>query len=626
MKNGYLFVGAAVLSSLPGAGRASSIKNPETADERPNIIVILLDDMGYSDIGCFGSEIPTPNIDRLAEHGIRYTNLYNTGRSCPSRASLITGLYPHQTGIGGMSEDGEDINRQRSKMDQGIYGYRGALNRNCVTIAEVLKTAGYHTYMTGKWHLGLIGQEKWPLQRGFDRFYGILSGATSYFRPSGNRGLTLDNEQLPAPGKGYYTTDAFTDKAIEFLGSRQDDKPFFLYLAYNAPHWPLHAKQSDMDKFIGKYDAGWEAVRQARYEKMVRLGIIDPDWGLAEWENRSWQELTDRERKESAYRMAVYAAQISCVDHNVGKLIDYLEKRGELDHTFILFLADNGACAENYSESGGGTIAQINDPAKSGVVSYGKPWAQVSNTPFRKYKVRAYEGGISTPFILSWPGKLNRYNGDIRRNICFLLDIMATLTEVSGAVYPATFHSGEKIHPLVGKSLIPTIHDPAAELHEYIYGEHESNCFVRWKQWKAVKDIQSLHWELYDIEADRSETNDLSTKYPQLLYDLQEKWLDWAEHTYVKPRTIQEVFFPLELAVKDRARRDAQKALKTVQKKKNADAGQVARAESDLRQARLEFERMRKQLEQKQGWRTLKNGAVVMFPARNTDANRPNRH
>lgn len=611
-KENRMLLGAALFSSVTFPLGAAAAKSAQT-NGKPNIIVIMLDDMGYSDIGCFGSEIPTPNIDRLAERGVRYTNFYNTGRSCPSRASLLTGLYSHQAGIGGMSEDGEDMNREKSKMDHGVYGYRGALNRDCVTFAEVLKTEGYHTYMTGKWHVGLIGQEKWPLQRGFDRFYGILAGATSYFRPSGERGLTLDNEQLPPPESEYYTTDAFTDKALEFIDSHEDDNPFFLYLAYNAPHWPLHAKQSDIDKFIGKYDVGWEAIRQARYDKMVKLGIIDKNWGLAEWENRSWSELTARQRKESAYRMAVYGAQISCVDQNVGKLISYLEKSGKFDNTLIIFFTDNGACAENYSESGGGAFGQINNPEKSGVISYGKPWAQVSNTPFRKYKVRAYEGGISTAFIMSWPEKLSEYNGEIRRNTCFLPDIMATLVDVSGATYPQTFHSGNRIQPMVGKSMIPTVYDPKAEIHEYIYGEHESNCYVRWKQWKAVKDIDGLHWELYDIEADRSERNDLSAKYPQILYDLQEKWLEWAEKTYVKPHVIQEAFFPAELASKNKARKVARDAVGKI-KRQGGSEESLEKAENELRKARTVFEQLRKQLEQTGTWRKLKDGTLVLFP------------
>ena len=277
----------------------------------------MVDDMGYSDLGCYGGEIPTPNLDNLAKQGVRFTHFCNTGRSCPSRASLLTGLYPQQAGIGMMSED------PHSAEDHGVHGYMGFLNRNCVTMAEVLKEAGYHTYMAGKWHVGMHGQEKWPLQRGFDHFYGILSGASSYLRPHGDRNLTLDNQQLPPPDQPYYTTDAFTDYALKFVDERpKDGKPYFLYLAYNAPHWPLHAKQADIDKFVGKYRKGWQKIREARMKRMIKMGLIDKSWGLAQWEGRQWDELTEEEQIELDRRMAVYAAQVHCMDYNVGRLFN----------------------------------------------------------------------------------------------------------------------------------------------------------------------------------------------------------------------------------------------------------------------------------------------------------------
>lgn len=521
------------------AAAVPAIANAQAAaekDKQPNIVLIMADDMGYSDLGCFGGEIPTPNLDRLAQQGVRYTQFYNTARSCPTRASLLTGLYPHQAGIGGMSEDPYDkTKRDRSEHDQGTYGYRGFLNRNCVTIAELLKTAGYDTYMVGKWHVGLDGMEKWPLQRGFDRYYGILAGATSYLRPAGGRGLTLDNTQLPPPEAPYYTTDAFTDHALTFLGERTDDNPFFLYIAYNAPHWPLQAKDEDIEKFIGKYDAGWEVVRAARYERMKHLGIIDDTWEPAEWESRSWADLTPEEQRNSSLRMAVYAAQVHCMDYNVGKLVDYLTATGELDNTLIVFFSDNGACAEPYSETGFGTVADINDPEQWVHPSYGLPWAQVGNTPFRKYKVRAYEGGISTSFIMWNPAYCSEYAGQIRRNVCFLPDIMGTFADASGAVYPETFN-GSPIHPTPGRSVLPTLADPALELHDYIYGEHFDNRYVRWKNWKAVKDQTSEVWELYDIAADRSERYDLAGQQPEILDRLVTKWQEWAETHYVWPK------------------------------------------------------------------------------------------
>lgn len=519
----YLIAGSLCLSTFSTYSQA-----------QPNIVLIMADDMGYSDIGCYGSEIPTPNIDKLAKNGIRFTQFYNTGRSCPSRASLLTGLYPHQAGIGEMSED-PGTEKQHTKYEPE-FGYKGYLNRNCVTIAEVLKSAGYHTYMAGKWHVGMHGKEKWPLQRGFEHFYGILSGASSYLQPNGDRGLTLDNSNLPAPQPPYYTTDAFTDHAIQFIDNQTDEKPFFLYLAFNAPHWPLHAKDKDIEKFIGKYECGWEAIQERRHKKMIELGIVDPNWEVAEWESRHWNELTENEQHNSALRMSVYAAQIYALDYNIGKLINHLEEKGILDNTLIVFLSDNGACAEPYSETGSGSIEDINNPKLVWRPSYGLPWSQVSNTPYRKYKVRAYEGGISTPLIVSWKSKYQHLNNSIRTNVGFLPDIMATFIEVANAKYPTTFHNGNKITPLVGTSLTKALDNPNAILHEYLFGEHYENQYVRWNDWKAIKDQESDSWELYNIKNDRTERHNLSAKYPDILNKLIKKWNNWAAESNVYPK------------------------------------------------------------------------------------------
>lgn len=509
------------------------------AARQPNIILILVDDMGYSDIGCYGGEIPTPNIDRLAREGIRYTQFYSTARSCPTRASLMTGLYAHQAGIGGMSEDPTPGRKSPEQSPQKPAAYQGFLNRNCVTMAEVLKEAGYHTYMAGKWHLGMHGQEKWPLQRGFERFYGILSGACSYLQPHGGRGLTLDNTQLPPPEQPYYTTDAFTDYALEFLNSNNDGKPYFLYLAYNAPHWPLHAKQEDIDKFLGKYDKGWEQVREARFQRQIELGIADATMELAEWESRHWEDLTDEERRNSSLRMSVYAAQVHCMDYNVGRILDWVEQSGEKENTVIVFLSDNGACAEPHTESGFGKVSDINDPGSWVAPSYGLPWAQVSNTPLRKYKVRAYEGGLAVPLIVSWPAYTQRYEGQIRRNVGFLPDLMATFIEAAGTAYPTTYHGGNAIHPLEGKSLLPTFEDSKLVLHDYLFGEHFDNCYVRHGDWKAVKDEKSKQWELFDLGQDRAERHDLSAQYPEVLRELVAKWKEWADTHNVYPKRLQ---------------------------------------------------------------------------------------
>ena len=509
------------------------------AQEKPNVVIFLVDDMGYSDIGCYGGEIMTPNLDKLASTGVRFTQFYNTSRSCPARASLMTGLYQHQAGIGQMSEDPGTFKKetQRDINDWGSEGYQGYLNRNCVTIAEVLKENGYHTYMAGKWHLGMHGQEKWPLQRGFERFYGILAGAASYLRPEGGRGLTLDNEHLPAPEAPYYTTDAFTDHALQFVGEQKDDKPFFLYLAFNAPHWPLQAKEEDIQKFTKLYRSkGWDKIRQERYNRMQKMGIIDKNVGFAEWENRSWDELTEKEKDESAYRMAVYAAQVHCVDYNVGKVIDYLKKTKQLDNTLILFLADNGACAEPYLELGGGKQEDINNPACNNMPSYGRAWAQTSNTPFRKYKCRSYEGGISTPLIFSWNKKLGNRHGNLCTIPGYLPDIMPTVLEATGAAYPETYHGGNKIHPLVGTSLFPAITEKVPSLHEYMYWEHQGNRAIRYGNWKAIRDEAGTEWELYDIVKDRTEKNNLASQHPDVLKKLRNEWEYWAIKHNVLPK------------------------------------------------------------------------------------------
>ena len=524
--------------SLAGTNLIIPSQAKERKDDRPNVVMIVVDDMGYSDIGSFGGEIPTPHIDGLAENGLRFSQFYSMGRSCPTRASLMTGLFQHQAGIGQMSEDPTSDNIY--KTDWGTESYKGYLNRNCVTIAEVLKSAGYHTYMTGKWHLGMHGQEKWPLQRGFDRYYGTLSGASSYFKPNGGRGITFDNEKQEAPtNPDYYTTDVYTDYALDFVDSNIDsDAPFFLYLCYNAPHWPLQAKEKDIEKFVKLYqESGWGKIQYERRRRMIKMGIIEESWGLGEWESRNWDELTAKEREECGYRMAVYAAQVHCVDYNLARLFEYLKEKGEYDNTLFLFISDNGGCAEPYAELGGQAFSKINNPSYSGNISYGLAWAQVSNTPFRKYKVRQYEGGLSVPLIISWKdGIKKKYNGEIRKNIAGVQDIMPTIIEAVGAKYPKTFHDGNTIKPLVGTSILPAISDKNIKLHDFLFWEHQNYRAVRGGDWKAIKDGRTLKWELYNIAKDRAEKNNLSEENPEKLEYLVEKWEEWAKLVKVEPK------------------------------------------------------------------------------------------
>jgi len=493
-------------------------------DARPNVIVILADDMGYSDIGCYGGEIDTPNLNRLAASGVRMSQFYNSARCCPTRASLMTGLHPHQTGIGHMTNSPGN----QFAEDWGTDAYRGTMNKKSVTLGEVMRSAGYHTYMTGKWHLGMVSRDMWPLQRGFDKFYGILAGACNYYQPSGLRGITENNTQVEINDPDYYTTDAFTDNAIKFIREQQDEKPFFLYLAYNAPHWPLQAKKEDIDKYLGKYMCGWDEIRKQRHQKQVDMGLLEAKWGLTPRDARAWEEVRREEKRmEMDYRMATYAAQVDCIDQNVGKLVEYLEKSGKFDNTLIMFLADNGGCAEG-GELGGEPKERINDRSFYGCCSYGRAWANASNTPFRRYKHFVHEGGIATPLIAHWPAATKQTKGTITHEPGYLIDIMATCVDVGAAKYPDTFN-GNSIHKSEGKSLRPLIERGTREGHEYMFFEHEGHGAVRKGDWKAIKqDVKKEEWELYNLKNDRTELNNLAGRHPEILKDLSARWEKWA--------------------------------------------------------------------------------------------------
>ncbi len=534
-------------------------------NERPNVIVILSDDMGYSDIGCYGSEIETPNLDQLAREGLRFTQFYNTARCCPTRASLLTGLYPHQAGIGHMMND------------RGYEGYRGDLNRHCVTIAEALKPAGYRTYMAGKWHVTKVvdpqteeDKHNWPLQRGFDRFYGTIHGAGNFFDPNT---LTRDNtfispyadpEYTP---EQYYYTDAISDHAVRYIQEHHwqtGEQPFFMYVAYTAAHWPMHALEKDIAKYRGKYDAGYQAIRDARYQRMVELGVIDEDatvnWPIPE------------EWKETEYldwdivNMEVYAAMIDNMDQGIGRIVEALKETGQYENTLILFMQDNGGCAENYGRKGigreradkpefeplaadylqpdmtpkqnragyavregKGSMAGPDDTA----IGYGQGWASVSNTPFREYKHWTHEGGISTPLIAHWPNRIKRH-GELERTPGHLVDVMATCVDISGVTYPSTAHNGNAIKPMEGKSLVPVFEGRELE-REAIYWEHEGNRAVRMGDMKLVAKGRQGDWELYNIARDRSEQNDLAKSQPETVEKMAAMWQAYAERADVLP-------------------------------------------------------------------------------------------
>lgn len=495
------------------------------ASEKPNIIVILADDMGFSDIGCYGGEISTPNLDRLAANGLRFTQFYNAGRCCPTRASLLTGLYPHQAGIGHMTEN------------QSLPGYEGRLNEHCVTLAEVLKTAGYFTAMSGKWHVGQ-NQGVTPWDRGFDRSLNSVAGGF-YFSDAPKAKLYLNGALATngcdgVPGS-WYSTDLWTDFGIKFIDeARAEKKPFFLYLPHNAPHFPLQAPEADIARWRGKYKAGWDILRTQRYARQIELGIIDPSWPLApkQPDVQNWDSLTPGEQDRFDHIMAIYAAVVEHMDMDIGRLIDALRQRGELDNTLIFFLSDNGGNAESGPD---GKLIGKNPGNSQSTVFEGESWATLSNTPFRLYKHYNHEGGISTPLIAHWPARIK--SGGLCGQPGHLIDIMATCIDVSGAAYPSTVN-GSEILPPEGKSLVPAFDNRIIE-RSALYWEHEGNAAIRTGNWKLVRKGRNGAWELYNMKADRTEQNDLSATEPERTQQLIRQWNEWAKRAHVLPAPVE---------------------------------------------------------------------------------------
>ncbi len=518
------------------SGLIFSCSQEDKTPTRPNLILIMSDDMGYSDLGCYGGDINTPNLDFLASEGLQFTQFYNTARCCPTRASLLTGLYPHQAGIGHMTNFSENPYAH----DYGLPGYGGVLSKNTVTIAEVLKQAGYRTFMTGKWHLGFQERDQWPLQRGFDKYYGILEGACNYFKPVYPRGITMGNDTISITDPDYYTTDAFTDHAIQFISEdleSEEKTPFFLYLAFNSPHWPLQAPKEDIEKYRGKYMQGWQQLREKKYQRMKELGLVDPEWALSPQDSRDWNSLDEKKKQEMDLRMAIYAAQVDRMDQNVGKLTEYLKNNNLLDNTVIFFIDDNGACAE-FDELGSGPAENLE--TKTGyVLSYGRAWANASNTPYRKYKHWLHEGGISSPLIVHWPDGIKKSADEgLIRQYTFLPDIMATFVDLAGAHYPEEFN-GHKIPPMAGESITPLLKGKNEPIHkDPIFWEHEGNKAVRIGDFKLVMDWDAKNddnWELYNITKDRSEMHDLRAQMPEKAEEMKKLWHEWADSHYVMP-------------------------------------------------------------------------------------------
>ena len=508
-------------------------------DERPNIVLIMADDMGFSDIGCYGGEIRTPHIDRLASNGARFTRFYNTGRCCPTRASVLTGLYPHQADVGHM------VYRDRGP------GYHGHLNQQCVTLGEVLGNAGYRTMMTGKWHVGHQNETVWPANRGFDRFYGIHKHIDSYWKVlkgcpvyrDGNVAIppTANPENELHPDDPWYTTDVFTDHALKYMDeAARGDDPFFLYVAYNSPHWPLEAPDEDIERYVGKYRKGWDKTRREKFEHMKKMDLLSDDWDLPPADAPEWDSLSESDRDNLDFRRAIYAAQIDRMDQNIGRLVERLKKHGILDNTLLLFWSDNGCSAEPERNMCG---YQFDKNRKSNFAdwrkdsrrssSQGRAWANVSNTPFLKYKKWTHEGGIATPLVAHWPRAMEGH-GQWVREPAHVIDIMATCVDVAGADYPEEFN-GHDIQPMEGVSLVPALHGRDLDRQRPIFWEHEGNWAILDGKWKLVSDGPGGKWELYDMEADRTETNDLADQHPDRVRRMAAHWEGWARERNVLP-------------------------------------------------------------------------------------------
>ncbi len=536
---------AAVLPALVSA--------PAAAAARPSFVVILADDMGYSDLGAYGGEIATPNLDALAAAGLRFTEFYNTARCSPTRAALLTGVYPHEAGMGFLP------------FQWHPPGYTGALADDVVTIPEALEGAGYRSYMSGKWHLSdqmveragdeaRISKASWPIARGFDRFYGSIAGAGSFFFPAA---LVEDERPIASEGEDYYYTDAISERAAVFVrehAARHPDQPFFLYVAYTAPHWPLHAREEDVARYRGRYDAGWDALREQRHARMLELGVVERRWSLSprDPEAPAWSEA--EHKTWQARRMEVYAAQVEVMDRGIGRIVRALRETGALDDTLLFFLSDNGGCAEELSDPpawvrrflplafraparDGRPVQRGNDPAvmpggEHTFQSYGLAWANASNTPFRLYKQQVHEGGIATPLIAHWPAGLRTAPGALSHAPGHVVDLMPTLLELAGASHPPA-RGGRPSRKLRGESLAPLLRGADRERGP-IFWEHQGNRAVRQGRFKLVSRWRG-GWELYDLEADRTELRDLAAEQPERVRTLAASYQAWAETAGVAP-------------------------------------------------------------------------------------------
>jgi arylsulfatase len=537
--------------------RAGQAASAGTNAARPNIIVILADDLGYSDLGCYGSEIHTPNLDRLAEGGLKFSQFYTTPRCCPTRAALLTGLYPQQAGIGDMMQD------------KSLPGYRGELDRAIPTIAERLRAAGYQTLMVGKWHVCHIrfdGKKQlnhetdepfwpdkngWPLQRGFQDFYGTIHGVCGYYDP-----FSLVDGNTPAQPSttNFYYTDAITDRAVSDIDRYAGRNPFFLYVAYTAPHWPLQAPEAAIARYREGYLAGWDVIRSNRYQRQIELGLIDKSWPLAPRDPRvkPWSEVSDR--KWEANRMATYAAMVERLDIGVGRILEALRERNIERDTLVIFFSDNGACAEVLepgwydipSRTRDGRAIKVGNGDHTVFAgpddvwqSYGVSWANVSDTPFRLYKHFTHEGGIAVPFIASWPAKIAK-GGATTREIAHVTDIVPTLLDAAEAASARGKKSG-RVPPLEGQSLIPFLAGETNARRSPVFWEHEGNRAVRLGQWKLVAR-HNEPWELYDLETDRTEQRNLAGSETNRVKQMASLYDAWAKRCgVVSPEALSRI-------------------------------------------------------------------------------------
>ncbi|HTW93792.1 MAG TPA: arylsulfatase [Tepidisphaeraceae bacterium] len=544
------------------AGKAS-------AASRPNIIIILADDMGFADLGCYGAEIHTPNIDKMAAEGLRFAQFYNMARCCPTRASIMTGLYPHQAGIGAM-------NQKLGKKPQ----YEGELDSDhCVTMAEVLRDAGYHTGMVGKWHLVHLtiaalpharaqdlldfkvdapispSDVDWPCNRGFEEHWGTIAGVEDYYDPYS----LVHNEQKIRPDKpDFYYTDFITDHAVQLIDGFSSDatRPFFLYVAYTAPHWPMQAPEADIDRYRDVYNVGWDVIRQQRYDRQVAMGLCEEKWGLSprafltslnDGDSKVGPWVTAPAKAWQARRMAVYAAMVEIMDRGVGRIMAELRDRGIDDNTMVIFLSDNGACQEQvqpgwydineHTRDGRaiavGNVSNLWPGPETVYQSYGPAWANASNTPLRRFKHFTEEGGISTPFVVRWPGVVTEAGQIQHDQVGDVIDLMPTVLAAAGAGYPASFH-GHTVWPEEGINLLPAIEGGATISRPApLCWEHEGNRAVRIGDWKLVA-AHGERWQLYNIPNDRTEMHNVAKQYPDKVRELKAAYDAWEKRVGVE--------------------------------------------------------------------------------------------